>query len=103
MLVFSLGLILAGAMTGKHRLIRFFLAGEFWGPWAKLTFMTYLIHMLVYYFFYGNVRMSSNLNHADIIWSFVAVILVSYFVSIAFSIAFEAPFLHMEKFFIFPE
>jgi len=32
--VASLGFILSGSMTGEHKVIRFFLAGEFWSPWG---------------------------------------------------------------------
>ena len=45
--VTALALILAGSMVGKHRLIRYILAGDFFGPWAKVSFMTYLIHMFI--------------------------------------------------------
>jgi hypothetical protein len=101
--VTSLALVLAGAMTGKHRLFRFLCAGSFWGPWAKLTFMTYLIHMLVFWFFYAQIKMSSYLNHKDILWTYLACLLISYLVAVPCSLIFEAPYLHIEKFFIFAQ
>jgi hypothetical protein len=55
LMVTGIALVLMGSMTGKHSLIRFFLAGEFWGPWAKLTFMAYIIHLVIFYYFYSNV------------------------------------------------
>ena len=53
--VIALGMILTGACVGKGRLIRFFLAGEFWSPWAKLSFMCYMVHIPVMLWFLAQI------------------------------------------------
>ena len=54
----ALALILAGGMVGKHRLIRYILAGDFFGPWAKVSFMTYLIHMTILFWVFSQMRIA---------------------------------------------
>jgi peptidoglycan/LPS O-acetylase OafA/YrhL len=96
-------LILAGSMVGKHRFIRFFIAGEIWAPWAKLTFTAYIIHPLIYFKYYGDQRIAFPFQPTYLHWIYMAVLVITYIMSIPVSLLCEAPFLHLEKFFIFKE
>mmetsp|Transcript_43559 Transcript_43559/g.51285 ORF Transcript_43559/g.51285 Transcript_43559/m.51285 type:complete len:307 (-) Transcript_43559:33-953(-) len=101
--VFGLALILMGPLTGRNKLMRFVLGSNGYSPWAKVSFMAYLIHLLVFKYFYSQTRQSVYITHKDVIFSLAAVLLLSLFISIPFSALFEAPFLQLEKLVIFPE
>jgi len=90
-------------MVGQHKFIRYFLSGEFWAPWAKLTFAAYIIHLLIFFYYYGSIRIASAFEHTPILWIFFATVVLSYMISVPVSLAFEAPYLHIEKLFIFKD
>ena len=101
--IIGLALILSGSMVGKHSFVRYFLAGEFWARWAKLTFVAYIIHILVFFYYYGSAWIATPFEHTPILWIFFATVIITYMLSVPVSLLCEAPFLHLEKFFIFKE
>jgi len=58
--VFCIALLLffAGAMVGKSKLIRFVFGGSAWGPWAKITFIVYLLHSILITWYYAQANQS---------------------------------------------
>lgn len=99
--VLGLGFLMSGALSGKHSYVQSSLGADIWAPIARLTFITYLIHWSVYNFFYGNMRQANYLTHTNILWIFMAVLLISYVVSVPASLLIEAPILSLEKMFLF--
>ena len=88
---------LSGAMTGKGKIVRFLLAGRFWVPWARLSFMVYLIHVLILYWFLGNTENAAYLSHIGVFELLASLIVLSNILAIPASLVFEAPFLNLEK------
>ena len=88
----SLGLILTGALVGKGRIVRFLLAGEFWSPWAKLSFMCYMVHIPVMLYFIAQIRISTVANQKDLIYNFLGYGLLAYLAAIPATLVIEAPY-----------
>mmetsp|Transcript_3957 Transcript_3957/g.4830 ORF Transcript_3957/g.4830 Transcript_3957/m.4830 type:complete len:199 (+) Transcript_3957:1317-1913(+) len=99
--VLSVMCLLSGALTGKGSLVRYLLGSQEWSPWARLSFMTYLIHLLVFGLYYNQIRQSVDLFNKQIMFIMVACMLVAYVIAIPLSALFEAPFMQIEKHFIF--
>ena len=64
--VLWLMLILAGPLTGRNRFLRWFLGSSGYNPWARVSFMVYLIHLLVFSLFYCQIRQSVSLDTKQI-------------------------------------
>jgi peptidoglycan/LPS O-acetylase OafA/YrhL len=102
MFLTMLMLILIGPLVGKNRALRWLLGSRGWEPWAKLSFMTYLIHILVFQWYYGQTKQSTYFSHKPVIWTFLAISFLTFLLSIGFSALFEAPFLQLERMVLFP-
>jgi len=100
--VFGLGLFLMGPIVGKNYFLQIFLGSRFWAPWAKISFYSYLVHLFVFTWFFGQMRQSIYLDHKSILWSYFGVIVLSIFVATFLSVLFEAPWMQLEKLVLFP-
>ena len=102
--LFVLGIIgiFMGPLTGKGSLIRYVLGSQEWNPWAKLSFMVYLIHLLVFGLYYNQIRQSVELFNKQIVFAMFACMFVAYTIAIPLSALLEAPFMNIEKFLLFP-
>lgn len=98
-----LGMIIAGPLVGKNSFMRFILGSRGWAPWAKLTFMIYMLHLIVYEWFYAQIRQSIYLSYKPIFYAYAATLVFTGLLSIPLSATLEAPFMHMEKLLLFPE
>ena len=80
--LFCLGLAMffAGPMTGKTYLFRFIFGASGWAPWAKLTFMAYLVHTNVYGYFYFTTNQGFYMTKRYIWYEWFASFLVTYLV-----------------------
>ena len=52
----SFGFWMAGPATGRTPLFRFIFGVSGWAPWAKMSFMTYIIHSSVIIYFYLSTK-----------------------------------------------
>lgn len=100
--VFALSLILAGPLTGKGSFLQTFLGSRFWAPWAKISFYCYMIHLLVFTFFYGQERQAFYINNKAIFWVFFGVMVITFILATAMSMFIEAPLLQLERLVLFP-
>eukprot|EP00345_Euplotes_harpa_P000876 CAMPEP_0168327210 /NCGR_PEP_ID=MMETSP0213-20121227/5769_1 /TAXON_ID=151035 /ORGANISM="Euplotes harpa, Strain FSP1.4" /LENGTH=252 /DNA_ID=CAMNT_0008330085 /DNA_START=726 /DNA_END=1484 /DNA_ORIENTATION=+ len=100
--VFSLMLILSGPLTGRSKLLKFILGSNGYSPWAKVSFMAYLIHLLVFAYYYDQIRESVYPDNKSIIITMAACMLLAFMISVPFSALFEAPFLQLERLVLFP-
>lgn len=91
-----------GAIVGEMKILRFMLAGEFWAPWAKLSFMCYIIHIFVLTLFMGQMKKSNFISHTNVIWTFFGAAVFTFMFSIVATLVVEAPWMHLEKLFLFP-
>ena len=101
--VFCLMLILMGPLTGRNKFMQYVLGGSGYNPWARLSFMAYLTHLLVFRYFYGQIRQSTYITTKGTIFILLSVTFLTFVVSIPFSALFEAPFMQLEKLVLFPE
>jgi len=100
--VTGLALVLMGPIVGKNEFLQIFLGSRFWAPWAKVAFYSYMVHLFVFTWYFGQMRQSFFLNHKGILWSYFGVIFISIFVATFFSVLFEAPWMQLEKLVLFP-
>ena len=101
--VASLAMILMGPLTGKGRLLRAFLGNRGFDPWARISFMTYLIHLLIFGLLYFQTRQANYLDNKQILYKTAACMLLSFLFSIPLSAMLEAPFIQLEKKVFFPQ
>ena len=95
--VSALGMFLAGAMVGKSRLVRFVFGGSVWAPWAKITFMIYLVHTVVIIWFYIQVRQAIYFTERLAIFYFFAALILSFLVAVPMSLLIESPIMQINN------
>jgi hypothetical protein len=76
--VIGLALFLAGPMVGKTPLIRFAFGGSAWAPWAKITFMAYLVHTVVIVWIYLQAYQAMYFTKRVVFYIFVPSVLITY-------------------------
>ena len=101
--VLGLMMILMGPLTGRNKFMQWVLGGRGYNPWARISFMAYLIHLLVFQLYYSQMRQAVYITNKGVIFIMWAVILITLSISVVFSALFEAPFLQLEKLVLFPE
>mmetsp|Transcript_2053 Transcript_2053/g.1850 ORF Transcript_2053/g.1850 Transcript_2053/m.1850 type:complete len:149 (+) Transcript_2053:1591-2037(+) len=100
--VLALALFLSGPLVGKSRLTRFILGGSFWAPWAKITFIVYLLHISVIVWFYAQARQAIFLTQRVAIFLFFSSLVLSFLVAIPVTLLIESPVTQLEKLLLFP-
>jgi hypothetical protein len=101
--VTAMGLFLAGPMCGRSPFMRFVFGGSAWAPWAKLTFIAYLCHVLVIAFIYATTYQAYYMTKRTIFYAFMASLIITYIVTIPISLLIEAPLLQLERLVLFPQ
>lgn len=92
-----------GPLVGRGRFLKALLSYKGFEPWAKISFVTYLIHLLIFAIFYNQTRQSTYLSNKVILINMSACMLLSYLIAIPLSAMFEAPFIQLEKTVLFPQ
>uniref|UniRef100_A0A7S3NV25 Acyltransferase 3 domain-containing protein n=1 Tax=Euplotes crassus TaxID=5936 RepID=A0A7S3NV25_EUPCR len=95
--VTGLALFLAGPMIGKSRFLRFILGGSAWAPWAKITFMVYLIHLILIIWFYAQIRQALYMTTRVAVYYWFAAFILSYLIAIPITLLIESPILQLSK------
>lgn len=100
--VLGIGLVLAPTFVGRLRLVKYVLSAEPFVVLARLNYMVYLIHCLVIFWYLNDLRQPSyvtNLNQ----WFFaIGTVVVSFILSVPFTLICEVPFMNLEKLVLFP-
>ena len=65
---FWLIMILMGPLTGRHKLLRWALGGSGYTPWSRVSFMGYIIHVIVIKMFYAQMRQANYAMNKTIIF-----------------------------------
>uniref|UniRef100_A0A7S3KW64 Acyltransferase 3 domain-containing protein n=1 Tax=Euplotes crassus TaxID=5936 RepID=A0A7S3KW64_EUPCR len=99
--VIGLALFLVGPIVGKSRFLRFVLGGSAWAPWAKITFIVYLIHTTLIIWFYCQVRQALYMTTRVAVFYWFACFLLSYLIAIPITLLIESPILQLEKLLLF--
>ena len=99
----SLMLILIGPLTGRNQFLRWALGSSGYTPWSRITFVGYIIHLLVIKIFYAQMRQSTYPSDKTILFTNCALAFLIFMISIPFSALFESPFMQLKKLVLFPE
>ena len=101
--VLSFGLWMAGPATGRSYLFRIIFGGSAWAPWAKMSFMTYLIHSFLILYYIFSAQQGIYFTERWALYLYFSLLVLSTLLSIPFSLMFECPFLQIERLLLFPE
>jgi hypothetical protein len=99
---FGLGLILMPTFVGRLRIIKSFLGSEPFAIMARLNYMVYMLHCLVIFWYITDLRQSIYANELNLWFYSFGVFIVSFLLAIPFTLLYEAPFLNIEKYLLFP-
>lgn len=89
-------------MTGRGGIYRFIFGGSVWAPWAKLTFMAYLVHGDVYSFYYFTAYQGYYVTKRVLFYMLFASTLTTYIVCVPLTAMLESPIMQLERLLIFP-
>nr|XP_006824762.1 PREDICTED: nose resistant to fluoxetine protein 6-like [Saccoglossus kowalevskii] len=93
----AVGWLIFACITGHGGPINAFLSWKAWIPLSRLTYSTYLIHLIVQYtYLYAGDRLV-HISHLNMTYSFIASMALSYSLAFVFSIMAEAPMMRLEK------
>lgn len=66
--VLGLMMILMGPLTGRNKFMQWVLGGRGYNPWARISFMAYLIHLLVFQLYYSQMRQAVYITNKGVIF-----------------------------------
>jgi len=102
MFVFGLGLIILPTFVGRLRLVRNILGSEPFAVLARLNYMVYMVHCLVIFWYLLDSKQSIYANELNLWFMSIGAIVVSFLFAIPATLLFEAPFMNIEKYLLFP-
>ncbi|KAK3766954.1 hypothetical protein RRG08_059823 [Elysia crispata] len=89
--------VIFACATGYGGFINTLLSWKAFVPLSRLTYCTYLVHLLVIEYFFSSQRRHFYMDNTDVVFTFLGVLVMSMLVAFAASMAFEAPFMGLEK------
>ena len=101
--VTAIAMIVIGSLTGHNSFITFILGSKGYVPFARMTYMAYIVHLTIFEFYYNQQRQATYLHHKSVSWVIFAWIFVTFLISVPISMCFEMPFVQIEKLLMFPE
>ena len=99
----SISMIIIGSLTGHNSFFTFIFGSKGYVPWARIIYMSYIVHLSVFEFYYNQQRQATYLHHKSVWWVILACVFVTFLISVPFSMCFEMPFVQIEKLLMFPE
>jgi peptidoglycan/LPS O-acetylase OafA/YrhL len=100
--VLGIGFILLPTFLGRLSVIKSFLNSEPFAVLARLNYMVYMIHILVIFWFLSDQRSALYANELNLWFLGFGAVTLSFIFAIPFTLLFEAPFLNIEKYILFP-
>uniref|UniRef100_A0A8W8LEU9 Nose resistant-to-fluoxetine protein N-terminal domain-containing protein n=3 Tax=Magallana gigas TaxID=29159 RepID=A0A8W8LEU9_MAGGI len=89
--------VIFACSTGNGGFINTLLSWKAFLPLSRLTYCAYLVHPLVMYVYYFNWNFPLYMTDLDLVYLFLGNLMVSYGIAFIVSIAFESPFMGLEK------
>ena len=93
----AFGLLMHACFIHQDGLLNRFFSHAFFTPLARLTFAAYLFHPLVIWFFYMNRSRPLHFSTLDLVFYYLANLLLSYIGAYVISLLIEKPFMNIEK------
>ncbi|XP_054712749.1 O-acyltransferase like protein-like [Uloborus diversus] len=99
--VWSLALawVTVTCMTGNGGIATSILSWEAFVPFARLTYMTYLIHPIIHMVYTGSTRTLIQTDHRALLYYYLGDVVLSFICAYPLSLLFESPFMCLEKVF----
>ncbi|XP_070533924.1 nose resistant to fluoxetine protein 6-like [Ptychodera flava] len=95
--VTSVAWVIFACETGNGGPVHTFLSWSAWIPLSRLTYCTYLIHPIVIYIYYWSRKTPIHYTEMNMVYYFVASLVLSYACAFVVSLAIEAPMIGLEK------
>ncbi|CAL1546666.1 unnamed protein product [Lymnaea stagnalis] len=92
-----IGWVIFACASGYGGFINSFLSWQAWIPLSRLTFGTYLTHMMVIMYFNNNERTVAYFSFHGVIQRYLATFVVSYALSLVLSLLIETPVRNLTK------
>lgn len=93
----SLCWVIFACATGYGGFVNHFLSWPAWNPLSRLTYMAYLWHYILLMAVFYSVEVPMHFSYTFFILYYLALVLVTYIGALIFSLAFESPFLGLER------
>ena len=100
--VFGFAIVLAPTYVGRLRFIKNLLGSNIFAVLGRLNYSAYLIHILVLLWFLNDTRQAIYYNSLNLWFMTIGVTIATFFFSIPFTLMWEAPFMNIEKYILFP-
>jgi len=98
--VCGLAIICYFGFRGYGGIVSYFLASKVWGPFARLTYLAYLLHPIIMVSVYSSTETTPALTPLTISINLIAFTVASYAVAALVWLLIEKPFMNLEKFFM---
>lgn len=89
-------------LLGKCK-IGIVLAVEFWAPLARSTYCAYMIHLVVFGYYYSSLEEGVYFTIHKVIINGLDVLVITYLLSLLISVVVEAPIIQLTKAYLFKE
>ncbi|KAJ3438359.1 o-acyltransferase [Anaeramoeba flamelloides] len=86
-------------INGYYKPLSSLLSAKFWTPLARLTYCAYLMHPTIIFIFLNNQKYPIYLSNIVVIVHYLAILPVSYIVSLIITLCVESPLMNFEKMF----
>ncbi|KAL5012239.1 hypothetical protein ScPMuIL_010790 [Solemya velum] len=102
--VWGIGLcwLIFACATGNGGPINTFLSWSAWVPLARLTYCTYMVHLIVIQYVASTRRSVRYWTDIDAVYNFLGALVLSLMAAFVLSVSFEAPMVGLEKTLIIP-
>ncbi|CAI2360759.1 unnamed protein product [Moneuplotes crassus] len=97
-----LGIFLAPLFVGRLTLVKDVFGGKLLAPWAKVTFVAYLIHLNVLGFVFMQTKASLYFDGPSQIFYSLTAFFITILISVPISLVIESPILQIERLVLFP-
>lgn len=98
----SLSWVVLACVSGNGGPVKDILSWKFWAPLGRLTYAAYLVHPIVIFTYYYNMRQVLHIYDLNMIYLFISHLVVSYLVAFVVSMLVEAPMIQLEKIMLGP-
>ncbi|GFR70558.1 nose resistant to fluoxetine protein 6-like [Elysia marginata] len=95
----SVAWVIFSCSTGYGGVVNTFLSWSVWVPLSRLTYVVYLIHIIVIIVWGATSRSPFYIDDMTIVYLYLATLMATYALAFVFSLLFESPVMALEKLF----
>lgn len=94
----GLGYIIFACLNSQGGIINKLLCWKIWIPFSRLSFSAYLLHFTVLNYYLTTQEHTLQLQTINMVYMFCGTMVITYAISIVYSVLFEIPLIGLEKF-----